>query len=250
LITRDSDEFILEMTFDTIDFLERDSRTGEADAAAVPPVPDLLNQMKTSTIFGRVRPSNQMITLGWTHEVIAPVMNAYFAEADRVKASEFWGLWVEQHLLWQNLDPFAWVKLDAAGEVKSYANEDGDVMYREKKEVVKFLRVKIKRVEKIMLALIHSDEQTSECYKLILSVPGFGIITASYLLIVTECFSLFSSSRQLACFGGIAPFKHSSGKSIRGKVRVSPKADKKLKGLSNPGVSTLLLHHDNTKNLL
>jgi hypothetical protein len=115
LITRDSDEFVLEMTFDTIDFHERDSRTGEADAATVPPVPDLLNQMKTSTIFGRVRPSNQLITLGWTHEVIAPVMNAYFAEADRVKATEFWGLWVEQNLVWQNLDPFAWVKLDSAG---------------------------------------------------------------------------------------------------------------------------------------
>jgi transposase len=119
---------------------------------------------------------------------------------------------------------------------------------QETKEVVDFLRMKIKRVEKIMLALIQSDEQTSECYRLILSVPGFGIITASYLLIVTECFSLFSSSRQLACYGGIAPFEHSSGKSIRGKLRVSPKADKKLKGLLSRGVSTLLLHHDSTKN--
>jgi len=124
------------------------------------------------------------------------------------------------------------------GELKSYAKEDGDVMCRETNEVVEFLRLKIKRVEKIMLALINSDEQTCECYKLILSVPGFGIITASYLLIVTECFSLFSSSRQLACYGGIAPFEHSSGKS---------KADKKLKGLLSRGVSTLLLHHDPTK---
>ena len=115
LFNKDSDEFVLEMTFDTIDFHERDSRTGEADAAAVPPVPDLLKQMKNSTIFGRVRPSNQMITLGWSHGVIAPVMNAYYAEADRAKASEYWGHWVEDELVWKNLDPFAWVKLDSAG---------------------------------------------------------------------------------------------------------------------------------------
>lgn len=51
----------------------------------------------------------------------------------------------------------------------------------------------------------------------------------------------------MACYGGIAPFEHSSGKSIRGKVRVSSKADKKLKGLLSRGVSTFLLHHEGTK---
>ena len=114
LITKDSDEFVFEMTFDTIDYHGRDSRTGEADAADAAPIPDLLKQMKTSTIFGRVRPSNQMITLGWTYAVIDPVMDAYYREADRTKARDYWGHWVQDKLVWKNLDPLAWVKFDSA----------------------------------------------------------------------------------------------------------------------------------------
>ncbi|MBS1773078.1 MAG: transposase [Bacteroidetes bacterium] len=134
-----------------------------------------------------------------------------------------------------------------AGESKNYAEQDSKEMCNETSEVVAYLNSRIKRVEKLMLELVKSDEQTSECFKLILSVPGFGIITASYLLIITECFTLFSNSRQIACYSGIAPFEHSSGSSIKGKTRVSAKADKKLKGLLSRGVSTLLLHHAPTK---
>jgi len=31
----------------------------------------------------------------------------------------------------------------------------------------------------------------------------------------TECFALFSNSRQLVCCGGVAPFEHSSCSSIK-----------------------------------
>ncbi len=134
-----------------------------------------------------------------------------------------------------------------AGEAKGYAEQDSTEMCKDTSEVVQFILLRIKRVEKLMLALIKSDEQTSKCYNLIISVPGFGIITAAYLLIVTECFTLFSNSRQIACYSGIAPFEHSSGSSIRGKTRISSKADKKLKGLLSRGVSTLLIHHTATK---
>jgi hypothetical protein len=120
LITKDSDEFVLEMTFDTIDYHGRDSRTGEADAAAAAPIHDLLKQMKTSTIFGRVRPSDQDITLGWTHAVINPVMNAYYSEADRTKATDYWGHWVEDKLVWKNLDPLVWIKFDLAAHADNH----------------------------------------------------------------------------------------------------------------------------------
>ncbi|WP_142687236.1 transposase [Chitinophaga polysaccharea] len=114
-------------------------------------------------------------------------------------------------------------------------------------EVIKLLRTRIKRVEKLMLELINSDPQTEQCFKLVLSVPGLGIITGTYLLVVTECFTLFSKSRQMACYSGGAPFEHSSGSSIKGGTRVSSKADKKLKSLLSSGVSTLLLHHRHTQ---
>lgn len=134
-----------------------------------------------------------------------------------------------------------------AGEAKDYAPKDSKEVRQDTGEIVEYLRKKIKRIEKIMREQIASDPDTESCYQLIVSVPGFGIVTASYLLIVTECFTLFSNSRQMACYGGIAPFEHSSGSSIRGKTRVSQKADKKLKALLSRGVSTLLQHHPPSK---
>lgn len=134
-----------------------------------------------------------------------------------------------------------------AGEAEGYSPKASKEMRSECADVVLYLRTRIKAVEKILLDIIKSDDETNRCYELIMSVPGIGKITACYLLIVTECFTLFSNSRQLACYCGIAPFEHSSGSSIRGKTRVSAKADKKLKALLSRGISTLLLHHSGTK---
>ncbi|RXK80435.1 IS110 family RNA-guided transposase [Filimonas effusa] len=134
-----------------------------------------------------------------------------------------------------------------ATEAEGYSPKDSSEMREDCKEVVEFLRLRIKRLEKMIVEIIKSDPDTTKCYDLIMTVPGIGIVTACYLLIVTECFSLFKSSRQLACYGGIAPFEHTSGSSIRGKTRVSAKADKKLKALLSRGVSTLLIHHLPTK---
>lgn len=100
-----------------------------------------------------------------------------------------------------------------AGEAKTYAKDDSAQMREETSIVVRFLQERIKRIEKLMLEIIKSDAQTHDCYKLIVSVPGFGLMTGTYLLIITECFTLFSNSRQIACYGGIAPFEHSSGSS-------------------------------------
>lgn len=60
------------------------------------------------------------------------------------------------------------------GEVKMYAQTDGGIMIQETKEVVDFLKVKIKRVEKIMLAIINSDEQTANATSLLCRYLALG----------------------------------------------------------------------------
>src|SRR5205085_3065582 len=108
------------------------------------------------------------------------------------------------------------------------ATEAGAFAAKESKEVrvdshslVQILETRIKRVEKLMLQVIHSDQETARVYDLIESVPGFGLITASYLLIITQCFTTMCNSRKLANFGGVAPHPHESGSSVKGKDRVS-----------------------------
>ena len=74
-------------------------------------------------------------------------------------------------------------------------------------------------------------------------------VTASYLLIITNCFTVLTSSRKLANFGGVAPHPHKSGTSIKGKTRTSPIADKKLKALLSNGVGSLIQHNVTTQQL-
>ncbi|MFN8323358.1 MAG: transposase [Chitinophagales bacterium] len=106
---------------------------------------------------------------------------------------------------------------------------------KESRYMVKQLDKKIEGVNKQIQALIDSDEQLKNTYRLVCSVPGVGPQITCYLLIYTRCFTSFENGRQLACFAGVAPFEYSSGSSIRGKTKVSHLANKKLKALLNMG---------------
>ena len=63
------------------------------------------------------------------------------------------------------------------------------------------------------------------------SIPGIGRVTALYLITITQVFARFANGRKFACFAGVAPFEYRSGSSIRGKTKVSPLANKKIKSL-------------------
>lgn len=134
-----------------------------------------------------------------------------------------------------------------AGESKRFASEQSKEVRIDSSSLVQIIEARIKKVEKLMLSVINSDEQTARCYELIISVPGFGMVTASYLLIITQCFTTLTKSRKLSNFGGLAPHPHKSGKSIKGKERVSPIADKKLKVLLSRGAGSLIQFNKDTQ---
>jgi len=97
--------------------------------------------------------------------------------------------------------------------------------------LIETLTQQIKQLDKQMDESINEDDTLKKLIKLITSVPGVGVVTAYALLVATEAFTKFDSSKQLACYCGIAPFEHSSGSSVRGKTRVSHFANKALKSL-------------------
>ena len=55
----------------------------------------------------------------------------------------------------------------------------------------------------------------------------------SLFITVTNAFIFFKDWRKLACYCGVAPFRHQSGSSIKGKTKVSHIANKKMKSLLN-----------------
>jgi len=108
-------------------------------------------------------------------------------------------------------------------------------MLKDSRSIVRTLKRKIKQADAQIHQLIQEDDELRKTFQLIVSVPGIGIQTACHLLVTTRCFTAFETARQLACYAGVAPFEYSSGISIKGRSKVSPLANKKLKSLLSMG---------------
>lgn len=105
------------------------------------------------------------------------------------------------------------------------------VFARLDKRQLRLLEKLIAQVDQMILEAIKAEPELHRLYKLILTVPGVGPVLAANLLAITEGFTRFKKARALSCHAGAAPYEHSSGTSVRGRTRVSPKANQGLKAL-------------------
>ncbi len=84
---------------------------------------------------------------------------------------------------------------------------------------LKSVQKEIKLLGKEMEQLIKANQQ--DLYTRLNTIPGIGKKTAILLIISTDGFKDFQSSRQISSYLGLAPNERSSGSSIRGKTRIS-----------------------------
>lgn len=121
------------------------------------------------------------------------------------------------------------------GQIKDFkARLDREVyltIEQTNRTLIKQLSKAIAQIEKQIAEMIDSDEDTRRHYQLAQTVTGVGKVLATAVIAMTSDFSRFNSTRAFACHAGIAPFQYSSGSSIRGKNRVSHRANKRLKSL-------------------
>lgn len=119
--------------------------------------------------------------------------------------------------------------------IKELQSQMGDILHKSiidsTEDIMKFLSREIKDIEKTIRDLLQSNDDLNKTYELVTSVVGIGFATAIHFIIATENFTRFENVRKLICYCGVAPFKHESGSSIRGRTRVSQLANKKLKTL-------------------
>lgn len=85
------------------------------------------------------------------------------------------------------------------------------------------------KVEKRMLELINLDSALKALYELVTSVKCVGDVLATELIVYTNGFTRMKNTPQLSCYCGVAPFEHSSGTSIRGRIGTSNFANMNLK---------------------
>lgn len=116
-------------------------------------------------------------------------------------------------------------------EIQTGRIKKTDFLYTEQQKDIAYLDRKIRVVEKELFHLIKSNEAVYHNFLLVQSIKGIGRITAAYMIAVTNNFVCFTDARKFNCYAGLAPFEHSSGKSIRGKNRVSQLANKTIKCL-------------------
>ena len=94
---------------------------------------------------------------------------------------------------------------------------------------IKGLQKSKQKVEQRMSELINQDSELKRLFDLITSVKCVGTVLATELLVYTNGFKRMENKRQLACYCGVAPFEHSSGTSIRGRIGTSNFANMHLK---------------------
>lgn len=114
-------------------------------------------------------------------------------------------------------------------ELKSFDLEVAKLSEKLQKSTIKGIDLSLKNIEKQLDKIISQDENLARLFKIATSVTGVGKVTTLFLICFTNEFTMYASPRQLACYAGVVPFEHTSGKSVRSKPKVHYMANKKLK---------------------
>lgn len=88
------------------------------------------------------------------------------------------------------------------------------LILRDAKKAIKRIEASIALCEDKMMELLNSAEDTKKSYKHLTSIPGVGIVNATALIVYTNNFKNFRTSRQLATYWGVASFRSRSGTSV------------------------------------
>lgn len=117
-------------------------------------------------------------------------------------------------------------------EVKKFlGKQTHDLLKKGTQDALKAIQASMKKTDQEIEELIKSDENLKNLSDLITSVDSIGMVTCAAILVRTNEFQDINEAKKFACTAGLAPFEHSSGKSVRGKTRVSHRAHKDLKTL-------------------
>lgn len=102
---------------------------------------------------------------------------------------------------------------------------------KDNESLLKILKAKLKTAEGSIREKIKSHEQMDRNYELIRTIPGIGDQVATHMILCTYNFSRLTDPRKFGSYAGVVPNSYESGTSLKGKPRVSPFANRKMKSL-------------------
>ena len=100
------------------------------------------------------------------------------------------------------------------------------------RRIVSELNKEIEKIDKRIESLIDSDEELTQVFSIVTSIPGIGTQNAVCLMVYTDNFRKFNyDSRKIACYYGIAPFGKDSGTSVHTDPHVHYMANRQIKAM-------------------
>jgi transposase len=110
-------------------------------------------------------------------------------------------------------------------------------------ELITLLSKFIKQIDNAIKQLIRSSAHIKELYAILISIPGIGPVIAHHMLLLTDCFTRFTSWKAFACFVGTTAYGKQSGTTLKKKARTSKQAHRKLKADLNQGIVSICTHN-------
>ncbi len=114
-------------------------------------------------------------------------------------------------------------------ELETFDKDLAKLSKQSQKNTIKGIEKDLKNIESQLNELVKADENLNKIYRQATSVPGIGRVTALFLVVFTNEFTMYTTPRQLACYCGVVPFEYTSGKSVRSRPKVHYMANKKMK---------------------
>lgn len=115
------------------------------------------------------------------------------------------------------------------------------------RQSVVFAQKMIVKIEIAIEKLLQSQPEISRNFMLLTTIPGIGKINGWMTIAYTENFERFSDARKYGAYSGVVPYDHQSGKSIKGKSRVSPMANKHIKAELDMAAKASIQHDPEMK---
>ena len=104
---------------------------------------------------------------------------------------------------------------------------DNGVVVKTYKAIIKTLKAELKKLELELNAKLQAWQP--DLVEKVSSVKGIGKRAMAILIVFTQGFKHTQSHQQLICYAGLSPREYSSGKSIKGKARITKTGGSQLR---------------------
>lgn len=108
-------------------------------------------------------------------------------------------------------------------------HQENPVIINMLKARIALLKQQVLELEDAIRDIVKADSSLHGAFNLLISIPGYGFITAVSVLAETDGFALMETGKQISAYAGIAPAPFQSGSSVYGRGRISKTGNGRLR---------------------